>query len=80
MRIDAINNVNFGIYKGSRITGYGQCDYGIFRGNNIEIYHDTKDKTKLIYISDQLKNWVKSKLEYFDKGKKRTVISTNGRL
>ena len=80
MEITPINNTNFGIYKGTKITGYGQCDYGVFRGNNIEIYHDKRDKTKLVYVSDQLRNWVKSKLEYFDKGKKKTVISTNWRL
>ena len=69
MEITPISNISFGIYKGSKVTGYGKCDYGVYKGNNIEIYHDTKDNTKLIYISDQLRNWIKSKLEYFDKGK-----------
>ena len=80
MEITSINQVNFGIYKGTKVTGYGQCDYGIFKGKNIEIYYDKRDKTKLYYVSDQLKRWIKSKLEYFDKGKKKTVISENGRL
>ena len=67
--------VNFGIYKGIKKTNYGQCMWGEYRGNNIEIYEDKKDKTKLYYISDKLRNWIKSKLEYFDQGKKRTVRS-----
>lgn len=80
MDIKPINQVNFGIYKGIKRTGYGQCTHGEYKGYNIDIYYDKKDKTKLVYVSDQLKNWVKSKLEYFDKGKKKTVISENGRL
>ena len=72
--------VNFGIYKGSKVTGYGCCDYGVYKNRNIEIYHDKKDNTKLIYISDQLRNWIKSKLTYFDRGKKRVITSENGRL
>ena len=72
--------VNFGIYKGIKRTGYGQCTHGEYKGYNIDIYYDKKDKTKLVYVSDKIKNWVKSKLEYFDKGKKKTVISENGRL
>ena len=80
MDIKPINQVNFGIYKGIKRTGYGQCTHGEFKGYNIDIYYDTKDKTKLYYVSDKIKNWVKSKLEYFDKGKKKTVISENGRL
>ena len=80
MIIDTSRKVNFGIYKGSKITGYGKCDYGVYKNKNIEIYQDTKDNTKLIYISDQLRNWIKSKLTYFDKGKKREIVSTNGRV
>ena len=80
MDIKPINNTKFGIYKGSKVTGYGNCDYGLYKGKNIEIYRDTKDNTKLIYISDQFRNWLKSKLTYFDKGRKRVIISTNGRL
>ena len=79
MYILPTNNISFGIYKGSKVTGYGNCDFGVYRNKNIEIYRDYKDKTKLIYVSDQLRNWIKSKLEYFDKNKKRVIVSENGR-
>lgn len=76
MFVSPINTaISFGIYKGIKKTGYGQCMWGEYRGNNIEIYEDKKDRTKLYYISDKFRNWIKSKLEYFDKGKKRTVRS-----
>ena len=73
-------NINFGIYKCTNYTKYGYRDYGTYKDKNIEIYHDTKDKSKLFYVSDILLNWIKYKLEYFNKGKKRTVISENGKL
>lgn len=72
--------LNFGIYKGSKVTGYGKCDFGVYKGNNIEIYHDTKDNTKLIYVSDRIKRWIKSKLVFFRDGKKKIIYSENGRL
>ena len=71
--------VSFGIYKGIKKTGYGQCMWGEYKGNNIEIYTDKKDKTKLFYISDKVRNWIKSKLEYFENGKKRIVRSEANR-
>ena len=66
---------SFGIYKETRKTDYGQWDKGIFRGQNIEIYQDFKDKTKLYYVSDKFRNWIKSKLVYFDKGIKKIIRS-----
>ena len=80
MIIDTSRNVNFGIYRGIKRTGYGQCTHGEYKGYNIDIYYDKRDKTKLIYVSNQLKNWVKSKLEYYQKGIKKVVYSENGRL
>lgn len=69
------NSPTFGIYKGTKFTHYGQCDYGIFRNKNIEIYTDKADKTKLYYVSDIVRNWIKSKLIYFQNGIKKVVRS-----
>lgn len=70
----------FGIYIKTRKTSYGHCDIGKFKGNNIEIYHDNSSKSKLYYVSDNFRNWIKSKLIYFERGIKRIVRSENGRI
>lgn len=77
MRIEPIppNNPTFGIYIKTKKTKYGYHDIGKFKGNNIEIYHDTRDKTKLYYVSDAVRNWLKSKLIYFDNGIKKIIRS-----
>lgn len=81
MIIETNRKVNFGIYKWTKYTNYGQRMHGEYKTNNIDIYTDTKDKTKLYYVSDVLKNWLKSKLIYFDKwGKKHTTTSEKGGL
>ena len=82
MKIEPIpkSNISFGIYKGTRHTHYGKCEYGIYKNKNIEIYFDNQDKTKLYYISDLARNWIKSKLVYFQEGVKRIVRSSNGKF
>lgn len=81
MIVETNRKVNFGIYKWSKTTGYGQRTHGEYRANNIDVYYDSNDKTKLIYVSDMLRNWIKSKLTYFDnRGNKRVTTSENGRL
>ena len=60
----------FGIYLKTRKTAYGHCDIGKFKGHNIEVYHDYETKSKLTYVSDAFRNWVKSKLVYFERGLK----------
>ena len=65
------NNITFGIYIKTRKTNYGHCDYGKYKENNIEIYHDYESKSKLIYVSDKVRNWIKSKLFYIQDGIKR---------
>ena len=81
MIIETNRQVNFGIYKYTKYTRYGYRDVGVYKGNNIDIYHDTTDNTKLIYVSDKLRKWLKSKLTYFDKfGNKKVTTSENGRL
>lgn len=76
MNID-YNNIYFGIYKYTKYTPYGKCDYGKYKDYNIEIYDDKKDNAKLYYISDKFRNWIKSKLVYFVNGVKRITTSEN---
>ena len=77
--ITSTNQPNFGIYIRTRKTHYGHCDIGKYKGNNIEIYHDYESKSKLMYISDIFRNWIKSKLVYFERGIKRVAKSENRR-
>jgi hypothetical protein len=79
---------NKGIYIKTTHSQYGnesvQCDYGDFKGNNIEIYTAKENNTlknKLYYISDKAKHWLKSKLVYFEKNKKiKAVVSTADKI
>jgi hypothetical protein len=70
------NPITFGIYLKTRKTGYGQCDYGVYKNHNIEIY-TAKENNKLIhklfYVSDAVRNFIKSKLIYFENGIKKVV-------
>lgn len=70
----------FGVFLRARKTAYGHCDIGKYKGNNIEIYHDYKDKTKLYYVSDSVRKWIKSKLIYFENGIKKVVRSENKKI
>ena len=71
-------NPSFCVYLKTRKTIHGHCDIGKYKGNNIEIYNDYKDKTKLYYVSDSVRKWIKSKLIYFENGIKK-VIRSNAR-
>lgn len=65
------NNVSFGILKTHRKTSYGEYKQGFYKGYKIEVFDAYKNKQKLIYVSDKLLNWVKSKLIYFQDGIKK---------
>ena len=73
------NQPTFGIYIKTKKTFYGHCDIGKFKNKNIEIYYDYKDRTKLYYVSDDVRNWLKSKLIYFERGIKRIVRSESSK-
>ncbi len=63
------NPISFGIYKGHRITPYGQYTWGEFKGHKIEIYDAYKYNQKLQYVSNsQTSSWVQSKLKYIQDG------------
>lgn len=79
MKIKSLNTYNpsFGILKSHRITDYGECMSGEYKGFKIDIYNAYKHNQKLIYVSDSLLNWIKSKLIYFNHGVKKIVRSKN---
>lgn len=68
-------NPTFGIYKGTKTTDYGYHDFGVYKGLNIDIYHEPRTKTKLQYVSDKFRNFIKSKLVYFEHGIKKITRS-----
>lgn len=68
--------VTFGIYKGTRMTGYGACVHGEYKNYLIDVYtarENGKIKTKLFYVTDNLNKYIKSKLVYFDKDIKKLI-------
>lgn len=81
MQVPTITNntyqPTFGIYIKTRKTSYGHCDIGLFKGKNIEIYHDYESKSKLYYVSDSVRKWLNSKLIYFQDGIKKVCRSNN---
>lgn len=81
MRIES-NNINFGIYKGSRVKNYGNLTTGVFKDYRIDI-HEGYEKNKLIHklycVYDNTGKWLKSKLKYYRDNKCfLTVNSTKG--
>ena len=78
MKTQPITNkpqLSFGIYKRTKITSYGKCTYGNYKGYNIEIYDDIKDKAKLYYVSDNIRRWIKYKLKCIVNGKEKILKS-----
>jgi hypothetical protein len=73
MRIERIKDkTSFGIYKGHRLTSYGEYTWGIYKGKKIEVFDAKKHQQKLIYVShNKLLKWIKSKLTYIQDGIKK---------
>lgn len=65
----------FGILKGHNNTRYGNYMWGIYKGQKIEVFNAFKHNQKLIYVSNEFLNWVKSKLIYMQDGIKKVVRS-----
>lgn len=81
MRVDNIQPINFKIYKGSAKKPYGEYMWGIYKDKKIEVFNAYNFNQKLIYVSDKLKRFIKSKLIYFVDGiKKVTRSEGNGTI
>ena len=73
------NNPSFGIYKVTKVTSYGNRETGFLNGHKLDVYTAKEDGIlvhKLYYLSDKFGNWIKSKLVYFENGKKVKVIKS----
>lgn len=75
MKIQPIDNTKFGIYKKTVFTTYGHKNFGEYKGKNITIYYDTERNVKMFYVTDAMRNWIKSKLIYIQDGVKKTIWS-----
>lgn len=65
--------ISFGIYKGCKSREYGQYLWGEYKDYKIEVYDAYNYGQKLIYIADKFKNFIKSKLIYWQDGVKKTT-------
>ena len=72
MKIQPINNTNFGILKGRKRASYGEYLWGEYKGHKIEVYDAYKYNQLLIYVSKNM-NFVKSKLVYWIDGIKKVT-------
>jgi len=76
LRHPSPNPISFGIYKGSKITAYGEYTWGVFKGYRIEIYNAKEHNQKLQYVSDsRTLKWLKSKLIYIQDGIRKVLRS-----
>ena len=77
MKIEPIKpQPQFGIYKGTKLTGYGNKITGKIKDYTLDIYI-AQDKGKLkhkLYYLKKAGEWVKSKLIYFSNNKPYKVI------
>ena len=78
MKVQPTDSIAFRIYKGSKIRPYGEYKWGVYRDKKIEIYDAYKHNQKLIYVSDKFKNFIKSKLTYWQDGIKK-ITRAEGR-
>lgn len=78
--IDTNRSINFGIYRCSKVTPYGNRITGIYKDKIIDIYNDTNNNMKLYYISDLYNNWIKSKLVYYIDNIKHITKSNNNSI
>lgn len=82
MRVEQIknSNISFGILKSISKKPYGDYMLGEYKGYKIEIYDAKKYNQFLIYISDKVGNFVKSKLNYIENGIKKTTKAEGKKL
>ena len=72
-------DIPFGILEHWHPTLYGDYKRGFYKGLKYEVYDAKKYDQKLIYVSDKLSNWIKSKLIYVDNGIKKVMRADNYR-
>ena len=76
LRHPSPNPISFGIYKGHKITPYGQYTWGEYKGRKIEIYDAKEHNQKLQYVSNsKTLKWLKSKLIYIQNGIRKVLRS-----
>ena len=73
MRVQLTDNITFGILKYAKAKPYGEYLEGTYKGYNIEIYDAYKYNQLLIYVSDKFRNFIKSKLIYWQDGAKKVT-------
>ena len=74
--------INFGVYKNTKKTSYGERVRGIINGYQVDVYtaynEDKTKKHKLYYVS-RAGQWVKSKLDFFKDNKKYKTVKSNAK-
>lgn len=76
MKIEPVRPVpqpSFGILEHWHPTLYGDYKRGVYKGYKYEVYDAYKYDQKLIYVSDNVSRWVKSKLTYIRDGIKHVM-------
>lgn len=77
MKVQAVENTNFGILKRVKKRPYGEYLEGEYKGYKIEVYDAYKYNQLLIYVSKNM-NFLKSKLIYWVDGIKK-ITRAEGR-
>lgn len=76
------NKPSFGIYKTIKATSYGTRQTGVINGFKLDIYtakENNQITQKLYYLADKSGKWLRSKLVYFENGKKVKVIKSEAK-
>lgn len=83
LRHPSPNPISFGIYKITEVKHYGYKDTGFLKNQKLDIYVAKDDengiKHKLYYLSDKVGNFIKSKLVYFENGKKVQTVRSESK-
>lgn len=72
MKIQPVDNIQFGILKSYKKRSYGEYLEGEYKGFKYEIFNAYKNNQKLIYVSKNM-NFIKSKLIYWLDGVKKIM-------
>ncbi len=83
MKVEPIKpNPTFGAYRTIKPTAYGTRMTGVINGYKLDIYtakEHNQITQKLYYLADKAGKWVRSKLVYFENGKKAKVIKSEAK-